>query len=411
MAYISKFTGQGQLLWSRPTQPRAGMVHNSIQALNEMGNGDIWVLGGGYQATQGPNSEGVAFVQRLGIQTGDSIYTEYFLGTLGSNLRYLHGSPEGDRVFGIRPNQEEGAPFLLEEYDERGNFVRENGLEIFTWFPPHLEFVSTAAGDLFLNTGYVKGSSPLEYPIFHKIIDRSGITIQGLKDHALLSAIPNGEILTEGIVDGVGGFYIFADTPDPLAFIPESFFSLASGETRNAPTPQSPKMLFGGDILVSGSYPSGPSTRSLFLLRLDRVGNQVWKHYYPEMEGAQLKAQEVTPDGSVVLLLQRGDEVRLVKTDPQGVILSSTKDSGHASAEASLYPNPSSDGKAVMTFAKAFSGRIQIYDQVGKLCYESSFRNTSEIKIGTLLPLRHGVYLIKVSNTENYLKTYRLLIN
>jgi hypothetical protein len=360
---------------------------------------------------QDSNSEGTAFIQRLGTQTGDSIYTQYLPGSLGSNLRYLHGSSEGDRVFGIRQNQEAGAPFLLEEYDELGNFIRENGLEIFTWLPPHLEFVSTSAGDLFLNTGYVKGSSPLEYSVFHKIIDRSRSTIQGLRDHALLSAIPNGEILTEGIVDGVAGFYIFGGTPDPHTFIPESFFSPASGETRNAPTPLSPKMLFGGDILVSGSYPSGPSTRALFLLRLDREGNQVWKHYYPEMEGAQLKAQEVNPNGSVALLLQRGGEVRLVKTDPQGLILSSTKYSSYASAEAYLYPNPSSDGKAVMTFAKAFSGRIQIYDQTGKLQWQATIDAPKDQQMTFPQTLATGLYQVLLTGRNGSVIMLKLVKN
>ncbi|WP_192823305.1 T9SS type A sorting domain-containing protein [Rufibacter sp. LB8] len=407
---VSKFNGQGQLLWSRGAQSRVGMRHFTGRTISEMHSGDIWLLGYAAAIPFEEGQQSLTFIQRLNPQTGDTLYTQYLPQSLGLDLKYLHATPEGDRVFGLTVKRFAENPdhgyFTITEYDERGSFVKETGHIIQTWLTPSIEFVSTAAGDLFLNTGYVKGSSPMEYSRFVKVIDKSKNTLQGLYDHFVIGAMPNGRILTAGPVGEKYGFHLFGATFEDRITLPDSFFSLATGEElyHTLPMPD-------GEFLVSGAYKVNTNTRALFLMKLDAQGNQVWKRYYPEESATGLAHLEVVPDGGALMLLRKDNEVRLVKIDNQGVILNSKKEQALANQIATLYPNPSNGNQIHLFFQQKFAGTVQVFDQTGKLQWQNNIDAQKDQQMTIPQTLATGLYQVLLTGRNGSVSSMKLLKN
>ncbi|MGV3540239.1 MAG: T9SS type A sorting domain-containing protein [Rufibacter sp.] len=401
--FINKFDVQGNLLWLQAPKLRDAMTVTSIRSVNEMSNGDIWVTGSSTGILGNQPVKNYTFTQRLHSQTGDSIYSKYLADTL--DLRYLHSTALGDRIFGISEKKNvclDCSSLFLAEYEENGNFKQSTNF----WFQSEyilesVNFSSTESGELYINSAYHQGSNVmLSYPCYSSIINTSGTALGSTLDFTFLQKFPLGDILAANWL----GLYVLDKLTGQPTLLPETFFGLTSGETR-----QTPKLFPDGSYLVPGTYQLSPGVTALFLMKVNAGGNKLWKQYYPEEVGTSLVTFEPTPDGGAILLLTRQNSVRLVKTNSHGQILGSQAEIEKASLQVSLYPNPTSSHQVTLVFPRGFSGTLQIFDLTGKLCTEKVLTQEKNFLLTLPTSMAPGLYQLQLTDQFNLVHRQRFL--
>ncbi len=392
-AVFAKYDLNGQLLWSKSWQARSGLELTGISGLNEISGGDVWIAGKAIGSLNGKPRKGYTFTQRLNRQTGDTLYNKYGSDTL--DLKGLRNTASGPKIYGsgLRDADEIDRSYhVIAEYDENLNHIKDIGYQAEGFsFPPFQSNVFYV-NNFYLHPVY----SPHLYitypsfnfhsnPDFHSNSNPPKVTY--VRDYHIIDQFPSGELL----ISGINKIAVYDVGAKNLMPFPENLFSLQEDESRL--TPLAAK---DGNLLVPGTYQYSSTQRALFLMKIDRDGNQVWKQYYPQEVGSTLKAIDATDDGGAVLLLHRANTVRLIKTTPQGFILNAAEEAVAAASNITLFPNPTNTNRITLTFPKPFAGTLQVFDQAGKRWMEKTVTRTSHYPLNLPETIPPGLYHLRL---------------
>ncbi len=89
--------------------------------------------------------------------------------------------------------------------------------------------------------------------------------------------------------------------------------------------------LSNGDIVISGQTGSTPTTKDVFLMRTDSLGNMIWTKSYGTAQSEEGRVCKQTPDGGFIISGYSSStnvDAALIKTDANGVLQWSKKYGG-----------------------------------------------------------------------------------
>ncbi len=414
--YLAKFNAKGDFLWSKALAVPANMDHTSINQLNETKNGDIWLLGNAYEGHFGNNRTSYKYTQRMSGLGTDTIYTKYFGANDTIDVQQLFRAPEGDQIIGFswanRNSCVHCAYQALTFYNEQNSaftkYIHGIAQTVGHWSGTSPEdgpptFTLGPGGEMFISYFYQNGITPDTYRSFFVLnkLDKDEKTSSCIGKY--ISSAPNGNVL---VLNEKGEIALHDKELKFIKVLPGSFYPLAQNESIMQTMPSQ-----DGGLLVLGSF-KWPNSNKLFLMKLDIEGNIIWKVYYSE-DTYNFYDMKETADGGIVFLTRGNDNnLRLVKTDNQGLILGSNETLEKTTIGVTLYPNPSNGNLVTLAFAKSFTGTIHLQDKIGKRLLTKEVTTTQSHVLELPPAITAGVYFLQVKDAASgRTQTVRFLKN